>query len=100
MADEVAWKVVEHGWAVVAADGEEVGTVDDVLGDSTADIFNGVSVSPGLLRHSVYVPAEHVARIVEGRLDLDLPADAFHRLPEAGDVPPSAQIRADTTDLT
>ena len=99
MADEVAWKVVEPGWSVVSADGEEVGTVDEVLGDSTADIFNGVSVSPGLLRHARYVPAERVARIEDGRLELDIPADGFERLPETGDVPPSTEIRADTTDL-
>jgi hypothetical protein len=100
MADEVAWRIIEHGWSVVASDGDEVGTVDEVLGDSTADIFNGVSVSPGLLRHARYVPAERVARIVEGRVELDLPANAFERLPQTGDVPHSAEIRADTTDLT
>lgn len=99
MADEVAWKVVEAGWTVVGADGTEVGSVHEVLGDPTADIFNGIAVSPGLLRRSRYVPSERVARIVEGRLELDLDAEAFDRLPEAEGAPPSAEIRADTTDL-
>lgn len=99
MADEVAWKVVEPGWTVVAADGSELGSVHEVLGDATADIFNGIAVSPGLLRRSRYVPAERVARIVEGRLELDLPAEAFAGLPEAEGAPPSAEVRADTTDL-
>ncbi|HVM17873.1 MAG TPA: PRC-barrel domain-containing protein [Gaiellaceae bacterium] len=99
MADPVSWKVVEKGWKVVAADGEELGSVHDVVGDANADIFNGLNVSPGVLRHSRYVPAERVAAIWEGRVELDLDAGAFERLAEAEPAPPSAEIRADTTDL-
>ena len=99
-ADPVSWKVIEPGWSVVAADGEELGTVHEVLGDSNADIFNGLSVSPGLLRSSRYVESEQVEEIVEGRVRLAVTAAAFDELDEAGPVPPSAEIRADTTDLT
>lgn len=98
-AAEVSWKVVERGWAVLAANGEKVGSVHDVLGDANADIFNGLAVSPGLLRASRYVPSERVARIVEGRVELELDAGAFEQLPDADASPPSAEIRADTTDL-
>ena len=97
--DPVSWKVVEPGWKVVGSDGSELGSVHEVLGDSTADIFNGLNVSPGLLRHSRYVPAERVAAIVEQRVELDLDEAAFDALDDAGGVPPSAEIRADTTDL-
>lgn len=96
---EVSWKVVERGWDVVAADGEKLGTVHEVLGDPNADIFNGLAVSPGLLRASRYVPSERVARIVEGCLELTLDAGAFEQLADAEASPPSAEIRADTTDL-
>lgn len=98
-APEVSWKVVERGWDVVAADGEKAGTVHEVLGDANADIFNGLAVSPGLLRGSRYVPSERVARIVEGCVELDLDSTAFERLPDAESAAPSAGIRADTTDL-
>lgn len=98
-ATPVSWKVIESGWKVVGSDGEEVGSVHEVLGDSTADIFNGLNVSPGLLKRSVYVPAERVGSIVDGRVELDLDSAAFDELEGAGEVPPSAQIRADTTDL-
>jgi hypothetical protein len=64
-----------------------------------ADIFNGLHVSPGLLRHSRYVPAERVAAIYEGRVELDLGHDEFVHLGEAEDAPPSAEVRADTTEL-
>lgn len=99
MPDPVSWKVIEKGWTVVSSDGHEVGSVHEVFGDSTIDIFNGLGVSPGLLKRSRYVASERVSQIVEGRIELDLDAGAFDSLPEAGDTPPSADIRADTTDL-
>jgi hypothetical protein len=97
--DPVSWLLVESGWEVVDAGGEKVGTVHEVIGDTNADIFDGLAVSPGLLKSSKYVPAERVARIVEGRVELDLSAGEVERLGEHGEQPPSAQIRADTTDI-
>jgi uncharacterized protein YrrD len=97
--DPVSWFVVERGWAVVGRGGEELGSVHEVIGDSGEDIFNGLAVSPGLLRGSRYVPAERVAEIVEGRVVLDLDEREFQHLGEAEEPPPSAEIRADTTDL-
>ncbi len=99
MNDPVAWLLIEKGWRVTAADGTEVGRVAELVGDTGADIFNGLSVSPGLLRANRYVPAERVARITEGLVELDLGAGEFERLDEHGEVPPSAEIRPDTTDI-
>jgi hypothetical protein len=98
-SDPVSWLVIEPGWEVVSADGKKLGTVHEVIGDTGVDIFDGLAVSPGLLRSSKYVPAERVARIVEGRVELDLSADEFDRLGEHEEQPPSAQIRADTTEI-
>lgn len=95
----VSWMLIEEGWAVVARDGAELGRVHEVIGDSGADIFNGLAVSPGLLRGSRYVPAELVSTIVEGRVELDLGADEFKRLDEHAGTPTSVRIRPDTTDL-
>jgi hypothetical protein len=97
--DPVSWLVIESGWKVVGRDGEELGSVHEVIGDTGKDIFNGLAVSPGLLRSSKYVPAERVAQIVDGRVGLDLTADEFDRLDEHGEQPPSAEIRADTTQI-
>ncbi len=99
MADPVSWKLIEPGWAVVDADGRELGKVHEVLGDSGVDIFNGLAVSPGRLRHSRYVPAERVRRIEEGRVELALAKRDFERLGRHSGTPPQAEIRADTTDL-
>ena len=95
MADPVSWFLVERGWDVVGIDNAKLGHVEDVVGDSGKDIFNGLAVTAGLFRATKYVPAERVAEIVEGRVRLDLDADTFKRLDDHGDVPPSAEIRAD-----
>ena len=97
--DPASWLVVEKGWEVVGSDGSDLGTVAELIGDTGKDIFNGLSVSPGLLKGNRYVPSEHVAQIVDGRVELDIDAETFARLDEHGDVPPSAEIRSDTTDL-
>ena len=80
MADPVAWIVVERGWEVVSSDGEKVGTVEEVLGDENADIFDGLAVLPGLLKKPKYVPAERVGEIVEGRVTLELTKAEFDAL--------------------
>jgi uncharacterized protein YrrD len=70
-SDPVSWKVVERGWKVVAASGEELGTVEEVLGDADADIFHAVMVAHGLLGRTTEVPAERVSEIREGEVFLD-----------------------------
>jgi len=99
MSDPVSWFLIDKGWDVVGRDGTELGSVHEVVGDTDKDIFNGLAVSPGFLRSARYVPAERVGTIVEGRIEIDLDRDEFGRLDEHGDIPPSAEIRPDTTDL-
>ena len=67
MPDPVSWLVVEPGWRVVDAQGEEVGRVERVVGDENVDIFEGIEVRSGLLSQS-FVPAERIASIVEGEI--------------------------------
>jgi Uncharacterized protein conserved in bacteria (DUF2171) len=99
MPDPVSWLMIEKGWKVVGADGRQLGIVDEVIGDTTVDIFNGLSVSHGLLGRPRYVPADKVRDIFEGLVELDLDRDRFERLGEYDQPPPSEEIRADTTDL-
>jgi hypothetical protein len=92
MADPVSWLVVERGWAVVDRDGEQVGHVEEVVGDSTADIFDGLSISTSLLGRPRYVPAEQVAEITEGRVRLALSNADVAALGEYEEPPTSAEI--------
>jgi hypothetical protein len=78
--DPASWLVIAKGWKVLAADGSEVGTVAETLGDENHDIFDGLAVSTGLLSKPVYVPSEQVGEIVEGAVKLSLDADAVKRL--------------------
>jgi uncharacterized protein YrrD len=82
MPDPTSWTVIEHGWTVVDADGDEVGTIHEVLGDSSADIFNGLVVHSGLLAKK-YVPSELVGDIVEGRVRLTIAKSEFEALDES-----------------
>lgn len=93
MADPVSWLMIEPGWTVAAADGTEVGTVDEVVGDANADIFNGLAVATGLLSRSKYVPAERVAEISDGEVRLDLPAETIEHLDDHEPEPPSTELR-------
>ncbi len=99
MPDPVSWKVVERGWAVRGPGEVDLGTVDEVLGDPTADIFDGLAISPGLLRRPRYVPSELVAAIYEGRVELNLTRLEFDGLPDYTGSPPGTDVLERTSDL-
>jgi uncharacterized protein YrrD len=95
--DPVSWLLIEPGWKVFAADGAEVGRVEEVVGDEEKDIFSGIALSsgllPGPLAKARFVPAERIAAITEGEIRLDLPPDAVERLEEHEPAPAPEQIR-------
>ena len=72
MADPVAWTMIESGWKVFDAEGEEIGTVHEVTGDENIDIFDGLAIKQGTLSRDQYVPSEHVAQIFDGEVHLSL----------------------------
>ena len=88
----VSWLLIEPGWKVHAADGTEVGRVEEVVGDTTKDIFSGLAVSGGLLAgilaKAKFVPAERIAGMSDGRVDLDLSTDAIDALDDHEPAPP------------
>ncbi|HZD86619.1 MAG TPA: hypothetical protein VE088_01275 [Gaiellaceae bacterium] len=82
MADPVAWTMIERGWKVRDAAGDEVGKVGRVGGDPGADIFDGLTITRGVLSKDRYVRAEAVAEIVEGTVKLSLSRAEVESLPE------------------
>ena len=95
MADPVSWMVAERGWSVVANDGNEVGKLDQVLGDPEADIFDGLAVGAGtVLDRPLYVPSEKVGAIEEGTVHLTIDAEEYKQLSPYEPPPPSEQFRA------
>ncbi len=92
-SDPVSWLVIERGWTVRAAGGEEVGSVEETVGDSSRDIFNGLTVATGLFSKARYVPAESVKQISDGEVELALTPAEFESLGEYEEPPPSERIR-------
>ena len=90
--DPVSWFVIEPGWKVVDAEGQEVGSVDEVAGDSSDDIFNGLSISTSLLGKPRYVPSDQVGTITEGRVHLKLAKDQIEHLGEFKEPATTAEI--------
>jgi hypothetical protein len=95
VADPVSWFLIEPGWKVLAADGSEVGSVDEVTGDSNADIFDGLAVATTALGRPRYVPSEQVAEITEGTVRLKLSPEQVAGLGEYEEPATSAEIEPD-----
>jgi hypothetical protein len=92
VSDPVSWFVIEPGWKVVDATGKEIGAVEEVVGDSGEDIFNGLAVSTGLLERPRYVPSERVQDITEGEVRLSMTAEELDRMGEFEEPPASLEI--------
>jgi hypothetical protein len=79
----IAYEVLEKGVAVLASDGEQVGTVDHVVAAPEKDIFHGLVIStPGHGRR--FVEAADVASLHERGVDLRIDSAAAQSLPEPG----------------
>jgi hypothetical protein len=90
VADPGSWLVLEPGHPVTDAAGEEVGKVEEVLGDTVADIFDGLTVSTGLLGKPKYVPSELVASIDTEAVRLTIGKTELEQLDEY--TPPAAEV--------
>lgn len=88
--DPVSWLVIEPGWKVNDSEGNDVGPVEEVVGDSNADIFNGLLISAGLFHGKRYVPAEQIGLITEGLVRLTLTGDQVKRLSDETGPPGAA----------
>jgi hypothetical protein len=95
MAEPVSWLLIEPGWRVVDADGEEVGRVAEVVGDSTVDIFDGLAVALGMLAKPRYVAAEQVAELTDGTVRLALDHGAVEALPEYAEPGETVEVSAE-----
>jgi hypothetical protein len=87
-----SWLTVERGWTVEGSDGEELGKVEETVGDSTRDIFNGLTVASGFFSRARYVPAEQVEEIRHGCVRLSIGEDEFQQLDHYDEPPPTEQI--------
>jgi hypothetical protein len=96
----VSWFLIEEGWSVVSSDGVDVGTVHRVAGDQNLDIFDGLAISASALSSPVYVPAEQVGEISDGRVTLLIPQAQVDRLEPHREPPASEEILPESSSLT
>ena len=93
----VSWLLVRVGWKVVSYDGEEVGHVDEVAGDDTEDIFDGLAVATTAFGKPRYVLSEQVAQITEGTVNLTLTRAQFEQLDEYLEPATSEEVEPEST---
>ena len=80
--EPIAWTAIIEDTHVRSSDGEDVGTVYDVLGSKEDDIFHGIVVHLGRLGHRVLVLADDVSLISRSRVDVAVSSAQLHALPE------------------
>jgi uncharacterized protein YrrD len=84
----VSYEVLARGTPVYSSDGYEVGTVNHVLADESADVFDGIVIAePHHRRRHRFADADDVGRIYEHAVVLKLDRDTAQRLPEPSPNP-------------
>jgi uncharacterized protein YrrD len=78
--DQIAWRAIVYGTAVVAADGTKVGTVHEVLGSDEEDIFHGIRVARSG-HPDVMIPASDISSLTSSAVTTELSAADVDGLP-------------------
>jgi hypothetical protein len=94
--DPVSWLLIRPGWKVVAVDGSEVGQVDEVAGDESMDIFDGLAVATSAFGKPRYVLSEQVGQITDGVVHLTISPAQVEQLGEYLEPATSAEIEPDS----
>jgi hypothetical protein len=95
MSAPVSWLLIRPGWKVFSADGREIGEVDEVAGDDTEDIFDGIALATSVMAKPRYVKAEQVVEISQGAVRLSLTPAEVEELAEFLDPATSEEIEGD-----
>jgi hypothetical protein len=78
----VAWQATPRHAPVVDAQGDEIGTVAEILGDEGEDIFHGVALRRPHGGETVEIAAARIKLVITEHVMTDLSPD------EAGALPP------------
>jgi uncharacterized protein YrrD len=79
-ARPIAWAALEKGTPVATSDGQEVGKVSSVIADEQKDIFSGITFRHGFLDREHFIPAEKIANMTSGRVELQLSSQETENL--------------------
>jgi len=78
---EVAWLAMPEKAPVLGQSGEEIGRMEELLGDKEDDIFHGIVLKLARGGHKVEVAADRIPKITTRRIYTDLTADELEHLP-------------------
>ena len=78
---EVAWLAMPEKAPVLGQSGEEIGRMEELLGDKEDDIFHGIVLKLARGGHKVEVAADRIPKITTRRIYTDLTADELAHLP-------------------
>jgi hypothetical protein len=81
----IAWRAIVEDEQVRSSEGDDVGTVHDVLGSKEDDIFHGIVIHLGRRGQRVLVLANDVTLITPSHVDVSLTSTELHALPEHAD---------------
>ena len=84
--DPIGWRGIVYETPVTTIDGARVGTVREVLGSDSEDIFHGLRVGLAEGRRDVMVPADNVTTMSTAGVGLDLSRSAVEALPTYDEV--------------
>ena len=77
---EVAWLAMPEKAPVMGQSGEEIGRMEELLGDKEDDIFHGIVLKLARGGHKVEVAADRIPKITTRRIYTDLAADELEHL--------------------
>ncbi len=60
-----SYMLLAPGMALRGVNGEELGTITEVVADENADIFRGIVVRTGIFGEDIFVPGEYVTSVAE-----------------------------------
>jgi uncharacterized protein YrrD len=83
---DLHWTEIAEGWPVIGRDGHPLGRIVQVVGDPNSDAFRGVTVNGLRWGGERLIPADRVARIASGRVEVAVAPEELARFDYA--VPP------------
>jgi hypothetical protein len=95
MGNSVSWLAIRPGWKVLSAEGSEIGKVDEVTGDDTTDIFDGLSIAVSALGQPRYATSDQIASIEQGTVRLSLDREQAEQLSQYLQPATSVEIEPD-----
>jgi hypothetical protein len=84
-AEPVSWRALLYGTRVLTTDGQPVGTVREVLGSDSEDIFHGLRVRLDGHNRDVMIPADRLGPLSDAGVPTELTRDEVAALPDYDD---------------